>query len=369
MSDPSSRPKRRDLPTTVGAPGAARSKLTAGTPSPPLAIAYFGNRYPGHARADLAEMAALGATKVVHTCSETDLRWNPGTMVELAGIGREFGLEAWFTPWALGGIFGGEASSYAVMEHPEATQRDNLGNPLPALCLNQQPLQTLIAGWLDGAAAAGATVVTWDEPHLALPVPTAADDRWSCRCHVCQQLFEDRYGIPMPSIWTEQVAAFQHESTVRALAWMVDEAAQRGLESGLILLPDDALVDAPGDAGWRELAGLPGVTWFGLTPYWIFQGVPPSGFEPYLRHWLERMLTATEGLPVRTVGWIQAFAIPAGREAELARGIEIMDEMGIDTVAVWAFRACEAMSALAPDDPAKVWAIIESAVRDRGAKA
>jgi hypothetical protein len=332
---------------------------------PPLGIAYFGNRYPGHARADLTDIAALGATTVVHTCSEADLRWNPGTMAELVSIGRELGLDAWFTPWALGGIFGGEASSYAVMEHPKATQRDNLGNPLPALCLNQEPVRALIAAWLDAAAAAGASVVTWDEPHLALPIPTGPDDHWSCRCEVCRARFERRYGLPMPDIWTEEVATFQHDSTMRALEWMIEEAARRGLRSGLILLPNDAF----GDAGWRELAGLPGVSWFGLTPYWIFQQVPPSEFEGYLRRWLERMLAATEGLRLRSVGWIQAFAIPAGREAELARGIEIMDEMAIDMIAVWAYRACEAMSELAPDDPARVWSTVERAVRNRAGSA
>ncbi len=328
---------------------------------PELGIAYFGNRYPGHARADLADMAALGATTVIHTCSESDLRWNPGTMRALVSIGDELGMTSWFTPWALGGIFGGETPSYAVMEHPAATQRDNVGTPLPALCLNQAPLRDLITKWLDCAAAAGAKVVTWDEPHLALPAPASRNDRWGCRCQVCQERFAERFGVEMPRVWTDDVAEFQHASTMEALEWMIAEATWRGLESGLILLPDEAL----GDAGWRELAQLPGVTQFGLTPYWMFQRIPASGYEDYLRHWLGRMLAATDGLPVRTVGWIQAFSVPEGREAELARGIEIMDEVGIDMVAVWAYRACEAMSSLAPDDPARVWATIEQAVRAR----
>lgn len=331
---------------------------------PALGIAYFGNRYPGHARADLAEMAALGASVVVHTCSEADLRWNPGTMGELVAIGRQLGLSSWFTPWALGGIFGGEASSYAVMEHPEATQRDDLGNPLPALCLNQEPVRRLIGDWLDCAAAAGATVVTWDEPHLALPPPTSMDSRWSCRCATCEARFARRYGIDMPSEWTDEVAEFQSRSTMSALEWMIEEASKRGLQSGLILLPDEAL----GDEGWRELASLPGVTQFGLTPYWFFQQVPADEFEGYLRHWLDRMLAATADLPVQTVGWIQAFGVPAEREGELGRGIEIMTEMGVDTIAVWAYRACEAMSALAPDDPALVWSTIETAFRAQGAR-
>lgn len=330
-----------------------------------LGIAYFGNRYPGHARADLADMAALGATTVIHTCSEADLRWNPGTMADLVALGREQGLSAWFTPWALGGVFGGESASYAVMEYPAATQRDNLGNPLPALCLHQEPLRALIRDWLDCAAAAGATVVTWDEPHLALPIPATPSDRWSCRCAHCQDRFRQETGLPMPEEWTPEVTRFQHDSTVSALTWMIEQASSRGLESGLILLPDDAI----GDSGWRALASLPGVTWFGATPYWYFQQIPAPDVERYLRYWLERQIAASEGLPVRTVGWIQAFGVPAGREAELRRGIALMDEAGIDMVAVWAYRACEAMSGLAPDNPALVWETIEGAVRARGGTA
>jgi hypothetical protein len=40
-----------------------------------------------------------------------------------------------------------------------------------------------------------------------------------------------------------------------------------------------------------------------------------------------------------------------------------MEELGIDMIAIWAFRACEAMSALAPDDPQLVWSTIEQAAR------
>ncbi len=328
---------------------------------PPLGVAYFGNRYPGHARADLAEMAGLGATIVVHTFSEADLRWNPETMTELIAAGRDLGIGAWCTPWGVGGVFGGEAASYAVMEHPEATQRDRTGAALPALCFAQEPFRELVTRWLDACVAAGASTVVWDEPHLALPVPRNPEDRWSCRCAVCQQRFEDRHGFPMPDDWTGQLADFQHDSTMDALDWMIAEADRRGLESALVLLPDEAI----GDRGWRELATKPGVRWFGATPYWFFQQVSPADFEDYLRRWCQRMRWATEGSTAGTVGWIQAFGVPVGREMELARGIEIMDEMEIDMIAVWAFRACEAMSTLAPEDPRRVWEIVTSALRTR----
>ena len=85
-----------------------------------LGVSYFGNRYPHHARQDLQTMASMRSTFVVHVMSEADLRWNPGTMAELVKIGNEYALQPWLTPWAVGGVFGGESASYAVGEHPEA---------------------------------------------------------------------------------------------------------------------------------------------------------------------------------------------------------------------------------------------------------
>src|SRR5947207_1593887 len=52
-----------------------RSRMAGRAGELSLGVAYFGNRYPHHARADLAEIAAMGADFVVHTFSEADLRW------------------------------------------------------------------------------------------------------------------------------------------------------------------------------------------------------------------------------------------------------------------------------------------------------
>ena len=40
------------------------------------------------------------------------------------------------------------------------------------------------------------------------------------------------------------------------------------------------------------------------------------------------------------------------------RGMEIMREEGIETICAWSYRACEAMSGLAPDDPEQVWSVV-----------
>src|SRR3712207_8651240 len=104
-------------------------------------VSYFGNRYPSHARADLTAMAAAGVSYVVHVMTEEDLRWNPGTIADLVAITHELGMEAWLDPWGVGGVFGGEAASYGVMEHPTACQRTNHGRHKPALCPGRPEFQ------------------------------------------------------------------------------------------------------------------------------------------------------------------------------------------------------------------------------------
>lgn len=323
---------------------------------PSFGIAYFGNRYLHHARADLAEIAATGSTFVVHAFSEGDLRWNPGTMRELVEAGAEAGLQSWMTPWGLAGVFGGESPSYAVMNHPEACQRDDEGMPLPALCPRQPAFRDLMQQWLDAVAVTGASVCQWDEPHLARH-PGDVDDHWACRCDACQVAFRKETGRDLPTAWNQEVERFVRRLLSDTVAWLTTEARRRGLASSVVLLPDDADAD-----DWYTLAALPGVQYFGVTPYWVLANVGPQDYETYLRRWCERLVKVTSDAEAEPLGWIQAFAIPAGREPEIARGVEVMRETGITTVAVWAHRACAAMSGLAPEDPELVWRTVQDAV-------
>ena len=67
------------------------------------------------------------------------------------------------------------------------------------------------------------------------------------------------------------------------------------------------------------------------------------------------MVAATDGLSAEPLAWVQAFGVPAGREPEIEQAVGLMAEEGVRSVAVWAYRACEAMSELAADDPDSTW--------------
>jgi len=302
-------------------------------------------------------MASMGSSFAVHAFSESDLRWNPDTMRGLVDAGAEVGLESWTTPWGLAGVFGGESPSYAVMAHPEACQRDNTGVHLPALCPRQPAFRQLMEQWLDAVAATGASACQWDEPHLARR-PSDTGNRWACRCDACQVAFREEAGRDLPSAWDREVDRFVRRLLSDTVAWLTTEARRRGLASSVVLLPDEEA--GADDLG--TLASLPGVRYVGVTPYWVLAGVGPEHWETYLRRWCERVVTATSDAEAEPLGWVQAFAIPTGREAEITRGVEIMRETGITTIAVWAHRACVAMSGLTPENPELVWRTVQDAV-------
>ena len=326
-------------------------------PSPTrLGVSYFGNRYPHHARADLRAMASSGASFVVHVMSEADLRWNPGTMAELVRIGNEVGLQPWLTPWAVGGVFGGETASYAVAEHPEACQRDSLGQHLPALCPRQPVYRTLMEDWIDTAADAGAQVVQWDELHLALPYRGGATP-WACRCDACQEAFKNRYGETMPETVTPEIETFLDDLVSDTLGWLVDAARGRGLQSSIVLLANESYDPAL----WRAAASLPNVHYLGTTAFWLFYGIPRSQMETYLSLWATRVLDATAGTLAEPMGWVQAFGVPAGREPEIEQAMDTLVGSGLTTIAVWSYLACVAMSGLASDDPEAAWTEVERA--------
>jgi hypothetical protein len=158
----------------------------------------------------------------------------------------------------------------------------------------------------------------------------------------------------MPESVTPEVETFLDDLISETLAWMVAAARERGLQSSIVLLANESYDPAL----WRAAASLPGVRYFGTTAFWLFYGIPAADMQTYLSLWAGRILEATAGTAADPLGWVQAFAVPAGREPEVERAIGILGDVGVATIAVWSYLACVAMSGLAPDDPPAVWAAV-----------
>ena len=93
-----------------------------------------------------------------------------------------------------------------------------------------------------GRAAPGATVSRGATP-------------WACRCNACQEAFQSRFGKPMPELVTPEVETFLDDLISETLAWMVEAARERGLQSSIVLLANESY--DPAVASRRLAAGCP----------------------------------------------------------------------------------------------------------------
>ena len=131
----------------------------------------------------------------------------------------------------------------------------------------------------------------------------------------------------------------------------MQEARQRGLDSAVVLLPDENYDAAHAAA----MAALPGVSYFGSTPFTLRNGVASSDIPSYLRGWADQGNAATAGTPARSYAWVQAFDVPAGDEGDITLAITSLADAEVGLIAVWSYRACEVMSGLACEDPEAAW--------------
>ena len=85
-----------------------------------LGVSYFGNRFLTHAKEDLKRIAS-SCDYVVHPVNEADLTYHKAALSKIISESRKLGLEVWVDPWALGGVFGGEAFSKFLLEQVAPT--------------------------------------------------------------------------------------------------------------------------------------------------------------------------------------------------------------------------------------------------------
>lgn len=322
-----------------------------------LGCSYFGNRILKHYRVDLDELRSMGCTYVVHTYSENDMVFCHQAVADLIGATKEAGLETWIDPWGVGKVFGGEAFSNFVMQNVDAMQVLSDGKPTGAACPNHPKFRDFMHQWIEAASKTGAEVVMWDEPHFYIPTWMGGrPNTWGCRCDVCQDLFAKEFGYPMPNEETQDVKRFKERSVRRFLTEMAADVAGKGLKNALCVLPHrDA---SHGTSNWSELAQIGNLSVFGTDPYWYASKKP---VDEYVTQASREVVEICNQVGLEAQVWLQGFGIPAGREDELLRAVEIMCECGVRNIAVWGIYACEHLSWIRPANPQLAWQKIKEA--------
>jgi hypothetical protein len=325
-------------------------------------VAYYGNRILHHVRADLEDLAEHDCTYVVHTFDEADLLLYRTTMAAIVRATHAAGLKAWLDPWAVGGVFGGEALSLYAARFPSHQQVLSTGESVPAACPNRPEFRAALRLWVDAAIETGADVLFWDEPRFSTPNHrdrgARPADAWACHCVACQYLYRERYGEELPRALDAGVRAFRQECILDFLADMTGYAASRGATNALCLAP--VADDHPDGLPFRAAAGLPNIQIFGTAPYWLLTHLT---VEEHVSQQTARVVEICRYLNKPAQIWVHGFGLPEGREDEVATAVEIAAAGGAEYIAAWGYPACERLSLGASARPEVVWDTIGRAYR------
>lgn len=312
-----------------------------------FATSYFGNRIVRHVKADMRRLKAEGFGIVVHTFSENDLRYYRDTMGNIVDASHEAGLRVWLDPWGLGGVFGGEAFSDAALKEPAWAQVCATGTRLPACCPSNPAFRSFVAQWIGVCLEAGADGVFWDEPHMFSDQNGLSAGCW---CKHCKSIGE--------AVGTVEPVARREGSLLAFLHWICGQVCDAGGKSIVCLLPPDR--SEGGRVMWESVASAGGVHNLGTDPFWAIRGEEP---ETCITRFGRELVAYTSKYGIQSHLWIQAFRIPAGREAEITTAIRAAGNAGVDVIAVWGFDACESMSFLACERPRVAWTAVLEGLR------
>ena len=314
-------------------------------------VAYHDVRNPVHVRADLEDMVAHHCNFVVHTFSEADLIFYRRAMKEIVKASHDLGLEVYLDPWAVGGIFGGEALSRFVAEHLADRQVFADGTSVAAACMNSGNFRSFMKRWIEAAAEIGSDIVFWDEPRFFVrDLRAGASGRqWACCCPACRERFEAGCGRAMPGEMDAEVIAFREATLVDFFSELCEYTRACGMKNALCVLPQED--SRRGVSDWEALVAIPSLDIFGTDPYWAFWGQP---LEPYLREKTRKAKALAEKYGRELQMWVLAFLIQEGREDEVARAAEIFYEEGVRNIAAWSYGG-GGWTYARSQNPEKVW--------------
>ncbi|MBI1882979.1 MAG: hypothetical protein HYS08_02100 [Chlamydiae bacterium] len=316
-------------------------------------VSYFSNRYLSHFKEDLVEIQSFPFHYILHTFSENDLAYYRGTLQKMIALSKEAGLQVYVDPWGVGGVFGGEAFSRFVAQHPEECQVLSSGRRLAAACPARPRFLDFMKGWLEAVSQLKSDVVFWDEPHFYfennLTSRNSSED-WACCCDFCRHEFKKQWGHEMGPELTAEILTFREECLISFLRSLCSRAHQLGFKNAVCLVPKFEKI--LGIEHWEKVASLPEVDILSADPYAILLNVQVRDF---VREITQRVTGLAQKFGKESEIWVQAFRIPKGREEEVTWAIQEASSGKPSRLAVWSHRGTEAMSELSCDRPELVW--------------
>ncbi len=323
-------------------------------------ISYFGNRMPKHIAKDLVDIKKHNCTYVLHTCSEIDQAYYPGTMKEIVKISHDSGLKVQMNSWAVGGVFGGEAYSLFVMQNSNEVQELSNGKKLPAACLNSKKFRIFLKQFIGNCVSYGIDTFFWDEPHFYLPWHFGdAPGDYGCFCPKCKKLYREQYGKAMPKKQDRTVDEFR-EKCVASLLNEINPVLKRGrVEGAICVLPKLIEGENSGTGDWDRVASLKGIDLFATDPYWTMHLKRPGfNVEEFVRRNTVNALAAAKKYRKKAGVWVQCYSIKKGEEYNLETAVRTAFDCGARDIAAWGYGGASYMSQLACGRPEYCWDLL-----------
>jgi hypothetical protein len=289
-----------------------------------------------------------------------DLRFNQGNLKAITDISHKLGLKVYYSPWAIGGIFGGESLSAFTGYHPDACQLLNTGERTPHACPAHPEFREFMKGWIKAACDAGGDVLFWDEPHLWLAAWEGREERpdvFSIGSAFAQQLWAKRHKKPLPKTRTPEVDEFREWLLFDFLKWATETAKEYrpGIKNAVCLLPH---LDRWPNSLWEKVAALKSVDIFSTDPYWKSiptQSAKKTPLEGFVDLMAGRLVDLGKRHKKETLIWLQLFALRREDHGDIDTALAMFEKAGVKNIGSWGYGACGSFSTIASQDPEALW--------------
>ncbi|WP_207592939.1 hypothetical protein [Halomontanus rarus] len=321
-----------------------------------VGTSYFGVRDVRHVVDDLERFDDEGLNAVLHTFSERDKYFYEETMAEIVAASNDRGFTTYVNPWGVGKVFGGEAFSEFLAKHPDSRQQTVTGERQHGACINDPEFRAAMREWTEAAAGLNPDVLFWDEPHWLIPdwfYDGQPDDAWVCRCSHCREKYETQHGRPMPAREDETIRRFREDSLLEFLSEMMELAAQEDVRNAVCLVPE---TDAEhGIRNWDRLAADEHLDTLSTDPYWEPSDV--DDVEKFVAETTAHVVTLAEEYDLQSQIWIQGFGLSDEPKSydNVETATRTAIEGGADSVFMWGWDGCRAISSIASENPDTVW--------------
>ncbi|MBE6911982.1 MAG: hypothetical protein E7473_05605 [Ruminococcaceae bacterium] len=307
-------------------------------------VAYHGNRMLTHVREDMQDIAASGFNAVLHMFSHNDWDRHKNIMKEIFEITSYYGLDNWVDNWGLGGPPGDK--SHFLSYHPEAHQVLSNGKISPVhVCFNSQAYVDFTKSWIDTVYDAGAKKIFWDEPHMR-DFNENGERIWTCRCETCQKLFEERYNMPMPTLFTKEVDEFRKWTITNYFQTVASYAKEKGMYNSICVMFNDTQNNTNFGVDLDSICSTPALDNIGSDPYWIEPSATfAKDYEDVYKFVYEKTkwnLDVCKKFNKDHNIWLQTYSNPVGTEEEIIAAADAIYDCGARTIFAWGYRGSDA---------------------------